>query len=171
MGRINIEIKAKYNDFERAKEILKNLGASFSAKIRQVDTYYDVQKGRLKLRQSSEEEPDCLIFYEREDIKGPKRSNLKIFDIEDACQLKEVLDAALKTKIIVDKVRELWWLDNVRIHLDEVKGLGKFIEFEVVTKTEKDIQKSTERANELMKLFEIKESDLIEKSYSDLLNR
>lgn len=169
MRNLNIEIKAKYDDLEKARSILKKLGASFSAKTRQIDTYYEVPEGRLKVRQSSEEDFDSIIFYRRENIPGPKRSDSKRFDMEDACALKEILDAALRIKATVDKIREIWWLDNVKIHLDEVKGLGIFIEFEVITKEEKDIEKSESRAKELMRAFGVKESDLIEKSYSDLL--
>ncbi len=169
MKGLNIEIKARCDNLKKARTLLKTLGASFSVRTRQIDTYYEVPQGRLKMRQSSEEDFDALIFYEREDISGPKRSNVKRFEIEDACVLKEVLDSALKVKTVVDKTREIWWLDNVKIHLDDVKWLGKFVEFEVITAAEKDIPKSRSRANELIRLFEIHESELLKKSYSDMM--
>lgn len=168
MKNLNIEIKARCRGLAIARKTAKKLGASFSVKTQQVDTYYEVPRGRLKLRESSEEKSGGLIFYDRKNISGPKISNVKRIELENARELKEVLDAALNIKIVVDKLREIWWLDNVKIHFDEVRGLGTFIEFEVITAQEADVLKSRARARELMSAFGIREGDLVDCSYSDM---
>lgn len=93
IGHINIEIKAKSADNNKIREILKSLNADFKGTDHQTDTYFNVNKGRLKLREGNIE--NHLIFYEREDKKGPKQSNVILYKSDPASSLKEILTNAL----------------------------------------------------------------------------
>ena len=57
-------------------------------------------------------------------IPGPKESNFHLVQIPDARSLKEVLTKSMGIKVVVKKKREIYYIDNVKFHIDEVEGLG-----------------------------------------------
>ena len=164
---INIEIKARCNDRERAEENLTALGAGPAGLFDQKDTYFNVEEGRLKLRLIGPDDGH-LIFYRREDIAEPTRSDYEIAFTTDPEALGLMLREVLGSWIEVKKRREVWLWENVRIHLDEVKDLGNFVELEAVT-DEKGVQESHQRVETLMRALEIRPDHLIACSYGDLL--
>lgn len=168
MTQLNIEIKAKSNNQDFVREVLKSLNAKFIGVDNQLDTYFKASFGRLKLREGNIE--NSLVHYDREDIQGPKRSNVTFYKSVDNSSLKEILTKALGILIAVDKTREIYFIENVKFHLDHVKDLGSFVEIEVIDsdgKIGKD--KLLEQCNYYLNLFKIKQEDLISNSYSDLL--
>jgi predicted adenylyl cyclase CyaB len=166
MGHINIEIKAKCANQEKLREILKSQSANFKGVDHQVDTYFTVPRGRLKLREGNIE--NYLIFYEREDKEGPKQSNVILYKTEPQSSLKEILEKSLGILAVVDKQREICFIGNVKFHLDNVKDLGIFVEIEAIdTDGSLDKEKLLEQCNHYLKLFGINESDLLTNSYSD----
>jgi len=166
MGHINIEIKAKCTDQEKIREILKSQGADYKGTDHQIDTYFKVDNGRLKLREGSIE--NYLIFYEREDKEGPKQSNVILYKTEPGSNLKELLIKSLGILAIVDKQREIYFIENVKFHLDNVQGLGTFMEIEAINTTgNTGKEKLLEQCDRYLKLFGTKNSDLLANSYSD----
>ena len=168
MKHLNIEIKAKCNDHDRIRCILKSHNADFKGIDHQIDTYFKVNNGRLKLREGNIE--NFLVFYERENKKGPKQSDFTLFKSDSNSSLKEILIKSLSVLTVVDKQREIYFIENVKFHIDTVKNLGTFIEIEAI-----DMdgifskEKLLEQCNKYLQLFEIPKSDLISVSYSDLL--
>src|SRR4051812_22964802 len=132
MAYLNIEIKATCPDPEFVRTYLKNNHAEFIGTDHQVDTYFNVKKGRLKLREGNIE--NNLIYYERNDQPGPKGSDFQLINLPDPAQLKEVLSSSLGIKIIVEKKRDIWFIGNVKFHIDELPGLGSFAEIEASNK-------------------------------------
>lgn len=168
MGHINIEIKAKSSNSNKIRQILKNKKADFKGLDHQVDTYFKVNYGRLKLREGDIE--NYLIHYQREDQEGPKQSNVTLLKSPPDSALKVILTKSLGLLVIVDKQREIYFIENVKFHIDEVKDLGSFIEIEAIDKDGligKD--KLSQQCKQYMELFSIKNADLISCSYSDLL--
>jgi len=166
MGHINIEIKAKCIDQEKVREILKSHNADYKGTDHQIDTYFKVNNGRLKLREGNIE--NYLIFYEREDKEGPKQSNVILYKSEHGSNLKELLTRSLGILAIVDKQREIYFIENVKFHLDNVQGLGTFMEIEAIDTTGNiSREKLLEQCNLYLKLFGTKDSDLLTNSYSD----
>jgi predicted adenylyl cyclase CyaB len=165
---LNIEIKARSKSHEAIREILRSQNADFRGIDHQIDTYFNVANGRLKLREGSIE--NHLIHYSRENIAGSKQSNVTLYDSDPESSLKEVLTKALGVLVVVDKKREIYFIDNVKFHIDSVEGLGTFIEIEAIA-TDGDIpkEKLQEQCDEYMKLLGIKKDDLVAVSYSDLL--
>lgn len=167
----NIEIKARVEDVERAGATAARLtGGGPGLHLRQVDTYFNVPEGRLKLREFGDGAGDAeLIFYRRPDREGPSLSRYAIATVRDASSLKAVLGDAPGIKVVVKKTRAVFLREATRIHLDEVEGLGDFIEFEVVLAEGSPESDGEAVALELMREFSIDESDLVSESYCDLL--
>jgi len=172
IGRMptNIEIKAYLRDPERTKLIARQLSGADPKEIRQEDTFFQIPEGRLKLRQFSEDAGE-LIFYRRDDIAGTKRSDYAIVSTDKPKALLAVLAQALEAKVMVLKKRLVYLVDQTRIHVDEVKGLGVFLELEVVLRDGQSSEEGHKIAKDLMRKLEVVETDLIEGSYADLQNQ
>lgn len=165
----NIEVKARVTDIKATQKRIESLAGKSSKILTQEDTFFRVPNGRLKLRIENRGGGQ-LIHYVREDMPGPKKSDYEIVQVADAEGLKKVLAASLEVRGIVKKERRLYIYRNTRIHLDQVDGLGAFIELEVV-QTVRRIEKLNPeaRAEELMRDLGIMQEDLIECAYIDLL--
>ncbi|MDD3284531.1 MAG: class IV adenylate cyclase [Patescibacteria group bacterium] len=166
MKHTNIEIKAKCINQDKIRDILKSYDAKFIGTDHQIDTYFKVSKGRLKLREGNIE--NHLIFYEREDKSGPKQSNVTFCEFQKDSGLKKVLEKSLGVLVVVDKQREIYFIDNVKFHLDTVSGLGTFVEIEAIDGDDGIVGENLlEQCNKYLEILGIKESDLLDSSYSD----
>ena len=165
---LNIEIKAKCENPEKIHEILRSRNAEFRGVDRQIDTYFKVNHGRLKLREGNIE--NHLIHYLRSNQAGPKKSEVILFKSDPKSTLKSVLETACEVLTVVDKKRSIYFIENVKFHVDDVRNLGSFVEIEAIDKNGSiGEEKLTEQCQFYMDLFEIKNEDLVEISYSDLL--
>ena len=165
---LNIEIKARCSNQDFIRNLLLDRQADFRGTDHQVDTYFQVPKGRLKLRQGSIE--NNLIHYDRPDQAGPKASEVHLYACQDGEALKATLAAALNIKVVVDKKREIYFIENVKFHLDQVEELGTFVEIEAID-SDGSIgrDKLKEQCDYYLELFKIQEEDLLQNSYSDML--
>lgn len=166
----NIEIKARCRDLNKTRDILNSNKADFKGIDHQVDTYFSSKNGRLKLREGNIE--NNLIHYERENTTGGKESKFSLYKTEKDSGLKTILEKSIGKKCVVEKDREIYFIENVKFHLDTVKGLGTFIEIEA---SDKDIDitkaKLKEQCNFYIKLLQINAKDLISNSYSNMLEQ
>lgn len=168
MGFLNIEIKARCRNQENVRIYLEKNHADFKGIDHQVDTYFKVPKGRLKLRQGKIE--NSLIHYIRTDQAGPKESRVSLYRGADLTELKDVLIQALDVLVVVDKKREIAFIGNVKFHLDIVEGLGQFVEIEAIDEDGTiGKKKLLVQCQKYLAQFGIKNEDLLEVSYSDLL--
>jgi adenylate cyclase, class 2 len=133
----------------------------------QRDTYFRVPDGRLKLR---EETPGAavLIQYDRPDAAQARESRYRLVESADPAGLKEALDAALGTLVVVDKQRHVLIWHGVRIHLDRVEGLGNFLELEAVAPAGSDLTTERDRVTQLSDALDL-EGRILHDSYSDRL--
>jgi predicted adenylyl cyclase CyaB len=164
----NIEIKARVADFESLRKAAIQLSDSGCQVISQEDTFFNCPGGRLKLRELNPQRGQ-LIYYQRQDIVGPKHSEYKIFETNDPAGLKLILETAFGIRGVVTKTRYLYLVGQTRIHLDDVVGLGKFMELEVVLRPEQTDAQGQAEAEMLMAKLGIKETDLIDSAYMDML--
>ena len=168
MDALNVEIKAKCRNISHIREILSKENARFIGLDHQIDTYFSVPNGRLKLRQGNIE--NALIHYQRDNIQGPKESQVKFYRLSKADELNDILKHALSILTVVDKQREIYFISNVKFHLDQVKGLGDFVEIEAIDDSgiysAQDLQ---QQCTGYMEKFNIQQQDLISTSYSDML--
>jgi adenylate cyclase class 2 len=165
-----IELKARVGDHKFLRKKLSALGAEHVGTFQQMDLYFKVPEGRLKLREVKDNSRAELIYYERENIAGPKSDDAFILRIQEPKDLKETLKKILTPLIVIEKVREIYRYDGTQIHLDTVKNLGKFIEFEKQTADNaKAIEKDRLILQKLMETLEIDPDNLESLSYSDLI--
>jgi adenylate cyclase, class 2 len=162
-----IEIKARVEDLAPARTFLTESGARSVGLDHQVDTYFDVRDGRMKWRAGTIEH--ALIYYRRPDQEGPKRSDAELVQDPDPA-LRTMLEEAVGILVTVDKRREIYFLDNVKVHLDQVERLGTFIEIEAIdTDGRFPVAELERQCRKLMEKLGIAETDLVDGSYSDLL--
>jgi len=164
-----VELKARVDDHEVLRKKLSALGAEYAGTFQQTDLYFRVPEGRLKLREVKNSRTSELIYYEREDVAGPKNDDAFILRVQEAEDLKTILKKILIPMTVIEKVREIYQHQGTQIHLDTVKKLGKFVEFERQTADEASMAEKDQRILEkLMKQLEIPSSNLETLSYSDL---
>ena len=193
-GMRNIELKARLEDLQAARETATRVATERVGKQHQIDTYFHCRHGRLKLREIDGTSAQ-LIWYARQDEKGPKASDYLLVPIADpevqtqaararqkdpqTCAtgaqklpreaLKAALSGALGVRVTVEKHREIFLVHNVRIHLDQVVGLGTFLEFEAVLGPTVDDAFGRSQVDDLAGRFAIRPDDLVSTSYADLM--
>jgi predicted adenylyl cyclase CyaB len=168
MTHLNIEFKAKANNMEALEEKLVSLNPQFIGEDHQKDTYYNVNTGRLKLREGNIE--NALIWYQREDVGGAKQSDILLYKHAPDEALKNILIKLHGVKIIIDKIRKIYFVENVKFHFDRVEGLGTFVEVEAIDSNgEIGIEKLKDQCNFYINFLEIKTEDFMKKSYSDMM--
>jgi len=164
----NIELKARLRAVSHARKTARRLENRGSFTEHQVDTYFVCNAGRLKLRQRSGLASQ-LIAYQRADDSDAKASEYQILEVTDDGSCKSLLQAALGILCVVDKRREVYLHENVRIHLDDVAELGYFVEFEAVLTEDVDESVGHGQVDRLREAFAISSTDLIATSYSDMI--
>jgi predicted adenylyl cyclase CyaB len=166
----NIEIKAYARDFDEIRRRAEALSDTPCDVIPQEDTFFPVEHGRLKLRVLA---PDYaqLVYYSRPDQGGPKRSDYHFTATNDPDGLKHILALAYGVRGVVRKTRYLYLAGQTRIHLDDVEGLGYFMELEVVLQAGQSDAEGQAIAEELMRRLGIREEALLEGAYVDLIEQ
>lgn len=167
MLRRNVELKVKYSDLERAARIVDSLGAEFEGMLEQTDTYFRAVGGRLKLRET-QGGPAQLIWYERSDRAEIRPSDYILTHVADPAALKETLRRSNGVLTEVRKSRELYIWENVRIHLDRVEGVGRFIEFEAVLDPGETEEEGMRKLETLCHHLRIEPEARLAESYADL---
>ncbi|XOZ34205.1 class IV adenylate cyclase [Halomonadaceae bacterium KBTZ08] len=166
----NIEIKARSNDVEFQKYIAARLADRPAELVEQEDTFFYVTWGRLKLRELGDGTGE-LIEYDRSDSFGPKQSTYSRYVTSEPHSLKTVLGTALGVRAVVKKRRMLFVAGQARIHLDEVIGLGWFVELEIVLRPEQSETEGQVVADRLMSELGVGPKDLVACSYVDLVTQ
>lgn len=163
-----IEFKAKVDDAAYYEDILLTLDPRVKGVDKQVDTYFNVDSGRLKLREGNIE--SNLIYYHRSNTAQAKLSNVQIYPHTPNSSLKQLLISVHGVKVVVSKIRRIYFIDNIKFHFDQVEGLGDFIEVEAIDDqdafSESELRKQCDKYKVL---FGIEADQLISHSYSDLL--
>ncbi len=163
----NIELKARLRDLHGARAVARSVATKLLAPQHQLDTYFHCTTGRLKLRQIDGQSAQ-LISYSRPDLSGPKASDYRLVPVANPETLKAALVAALGIRAVVEKQREIVLCHNVRIHLDDVVGLGRFIEFEAVLGPDVDDSAGRDQVDRLIEQFGLKPADLLLGSYGEM---
>ncbi|MGA2623637.1 MAG: class IV adenylate cyclase [Bacteroidota bacterium] len=162
----NLEVKARIRSVREAEQTARSINATFEGTLHQVDTYYNVPRGRLKSREINNERAE-LIFYERDEHAKHRESNYRVFPCMEISLLKEILGRSLGIRATVKKKRELFMYNSTRIHLDEVENLGSFLELE--SPVEESLDKAQEVVAFLVREFNVQDADFVLESYVDLL--
>jgi len=162
---VNLELKARFASLARARECAAACGAAAQGTLVQQDTYFRVPHGRLKLREIEGAEPE-LIFYDRPEENAERWSRFTRETVGNAPGLSVVLTDAFGVLAVVRKRRDLYLFRDARIHIDEVEGLGTFVEFEV---TGGKTAASVATMKDLRNAFGIADESVVKASYSDMV--
>ncbi len=164
----NIELKVKAPNLSKIKPVLKKIGAKYVETLKQVDTYYKCNEGRLKTREINNNNFE-LIFYRRENKKESKISDYEILKMSypHRQKYKNILNEIFGKVVVVKKERLLWIYKNTRIHLDCVEDLGNFLELETIVSD--TLSKAKKEYKEITDYLNISNFKKIASSYSDLL--
>jgi len=169
-SRVLLEVKARVEDLEFVKRKLTELNAKYVGKFQQTDTYFEVPNGRLKIREIAGYSPAQFIYYEREDVKESKKSRAFILKIDQPASFKAAIKKILKVKAIVQKTREIYEFKGTKIHLDTVKGLGRFVELEKLTEENKSPTRfDRQTLDEILEILQISPTSFEKFSYSELI--
>ena len=166
----NVEVKARVRDVACLRARAEALSGGPGQEVQQEDTFFRVPHGRLKLREQSPGQAE-LIYYERDDAQDPKPSRYLIAGTSEPAALRAVLTAALGPRGVVRKRRTLYRIGQTRLHLDQVEGLGSFLELEVVLAHGLDVAQGGATAADLMERLGLAASDLVSCAYIDLLDQ
>jgi len=166
----NVEIKARVRDFEALRQRAADLADGPVEIIEQLDTFYITPRGRLKLRVLAPDRCE-LIQYTRADDSTAKTSTYDIVRSDDPASFSRILESALPIRGVVTKTRHLYLIGQTRVHLDEVEGLGTFMELEVVLSKDQTTEYGAAIADDLMAKLGIEKEDLISGAYIDLLEQ
>src|SRR5574337_1358724 len=167
---LNIELKARCEDLGRLRERCESLGAQGQEPERQIDTYFRVSHGRLKLRESLEAGAE-LIHYVREDVAGAQESHYELYPIENPEALKAILTAALGASVVVAKRRETFVIGSIRIHLGKVQGLGGFVEPQGTVDEPGELPLVADEVQDVQRELGIDPQSLVKESYAVLVGR
>lgn len=166
----NVEIKARVDDLAEIEARARRMATAGPADLAQDDTFFGCANGRLKLRELAPDRGE-LIHYARADDPGPKVSDYRIAETTSPAPVREVLSRALGAAGRVRKRRRVYFADRTRIHLDEVEGLGSFVELEVVLRDGESVEDGTDVALRIMEELGIPRDQLVAGAYVDLLKK
>jgi predicted adenylyl cyclase CyaB len=166
----NVEIKARIeaDQFETLRRLSSEIATDGPIKLVQTDTFFQSLNGRLKLREFGDGSAE-IIYYERPDCKGPKTSSYIRSSCPSPATLKEALAGSNGVLGVVKKDREVYFVNQTRVHLDRVDGLGTFLELEVVLEEGESAELGEAIAQEIMNQLDVDQSQLVSGAYFDLL--
>jgi homotetrameric cytidine deaminase len=168
----NVELKARDPEPERTLRAALGLGATDHGVLHQRDTYFASREGRLKLREETAADGTTraqLIAYARPDEAAARTSAYHLVDVPDPAATAAALDASLGMSVVVDKRRRLLTDGAVRIHLDQVEGLGHYIELEAVAPPESDLTEEHAHVARLREALGLTEDLVTARGYAALL--
>jgi predicted adenylyl cyclase CyaB len=164
----NIEVKLRVADLAPIRAAALAGGARRQGVESQTDRYYELAGGRrVKLRTRDGGTAE-LIRYDRPETEGVRPSDYEITPVRDA-EAEVCLVPKSHPVAVVRKRREVLVLDNVRIHLDDVEGLGTFLELEAMVDPDHDDDVCRRRIADLLATLELAGADPIRASYGDLV--
>ncbi|HTR81757.1 MAG TPA: class IV adenylate cyclase [Bacteroidota bacterium] len=163
---LNLELKVRIDSPSTFVKALRKI-ADYKGVLHQTDTYFELNAGRLKLRQFLKGKAE-LIYYKRSEGRGPRWSNYTRIELKDGRELRGILTRIMGIKIVVKKKRMLFlYKSAARVHVDSVNRLGNFVEIESMST--KGRAKAKLIFHELVKALNIDKAQTIRGSYSDLM--
>ena len=164
----NIEFKARVDELTPYENKLLAFEPDFKGTDHQVDTYFNVPHGRLKLREGNIEH--ALIQYDRADEASSKQSNVVLYKHQPDPALKAILINQFGIKAVVDKSRRIYFIGNVKFHFDTVEELGHFVEVEAISEGDEfPLSKLQEQCDHYQALLGIEQSQLLSASYGEMI--
>jgi len=146
--QIETEVKIKCPDYKSIEKKVKKLGAKYLGIKQQIDIYYSPEKGpkfvyphpyKFRLRFNKNKNETRLEFHKSISELAAKEYEV---DVSDFITMKKILEF-LKFRInaTIDKKRIEYKYKKFNITFDIVKGLGNFMEIELIGGNSKENEK------------------------------
>ncbi len=167
----NVEIKVRLQYLNETRSRARALGAVPTSTDEQTDVYYAVNSSgaeRIKLRTVPGKDPE-LIRYHRSEDSSVRTSDYTLIRGAEAMREAREYERKAAPEVVVRKSREILLLENVRIHLDQVDGLGCFLELEAVVDSTHDPATCRQQVADLIVSLSLPREGMVAASYSDLL--
>lgn len=164
----NVEVKLKVEDLQRLGDQVRVAGARPVTTLWQRDTYFQVPRGRLKLREETDL-PATLIWYDRANEAASRLCRYHLMQVPEPARVKEAFREAFGVRVVVSKSRELLLYENVRVHLDRVEDLGEFLELEAVLAPDEPETAGQAIVRRLLDALGLANAPVLTHSYADLL--
>lgn len=162
----NLELKFRCADLEVMRQRAEALGAEDAGTLYQHDVFFPASHGRLKLRDFGNGQGE-LIAYRRPDAVEARGSDYLLAAAPDPRSLRETLEFALGCAGEVKKRRRLFLWRQTRIHLDEVEGLGSFVELETVMNGQSEAD-ARQELEQVVAALALEPADCVATAYVDL---
>lgn len=171
---IETEVKVKIRNLAKLKNQLKKHNAKYLGVTHHLDTYFLVKPAKfryqrgypiIRIRQDLIRKKSFLELHKVVDLYRAEEHEVAI---SDAISAKAILiRLGYQLSAVIDKKREKYQLGQINIDLDTVKGLGRFMEVEVMN------QKKNEGVKiiyDFLSQLEINKEDIIpDLRYLDML--
>ena len=167
---LEIEVKAQCDDPRSIEIKLKDINAKFEKVIKQKDIYFshpskdfaDTDEA-LRLRHEND---SWTLHYKGPKIDGETKTREELgLDITDPDTLINILNKlGFNESAVVEKIRTVYRLDNVEIAIDNVVGIGNFVELEI---QDEDLESAKECIFSLLNKLGLRKT--IRSSYLELL--
>ncbi len=171
---IETEVKVKIRDLATLKNQLKKLKAKHIGVSHQLDTYFLVKpvkyrydKGYpiIRVRQDLIKKKSFLELHKVIDLYRAEEYEVAIADVISAKAI--LVKLGYQFSAVIDKKRERYQLGQINIDLDTVKGLGQFMEVEVMNRKKNE---SIKKIYDLLSQLGIQNQDIIpDLRYLDML--
>ncbi|MFD2245157.1 class IV adenylate cyclase [Pontibacter ruber] len=165
---LDITIKARCYNPAKVESILLEHGAQYVGLDVQTDTYYEADYGKLKHRQGNIE--NVLIHYNRKSGGGTKQTEVLLYLKHPGAETINQICGSQKVLAQVKKLRKIFFIGNVKFHIDYLEELGHFVEIEAI-----DLDGSlgldmlNQQCHYYKELLQIEEDDLVTSAYTDLI--
>ncbi|MFB6081985.1 MAG: class IV adenylate cyclase [Halanaeroarchaeum sp.] len=177
MYEVEVKVRA---DHDRVRAALAASDASLLGTVRQVDTYYDAPHRdfaatdeALRIRREVTEgvETTTVVTYKGPLVEAESKTREEIETPIDSVEEVDAILSALGFEVAstVEKERERWSLEDYHVTLDDVAGLGEFVEVEATAEAEADIVSVREGALDLLRSLGLDPDAQIGTSYLGLL--
>lgn len=171
-----VEVKARLRDRATVKQRLTDLGCVFTEPVTQDDRIFIVAGRELASTRTGDnvlrirQQGNRTIFTLKQQQLNELDCIEKETDVSNSQQLQDIITLlGYEEAMSVRKTRQSTTYDGLTICLDEVVGLGSFIEVEKITDQDAGIVQ-----NELLDFLEtlgVKREDRVEQGYDRLMDR
>ncbi|MGP8323574.1 MAG: class IV adenylate cyclase [Methanosarcinaceae archaeon] len=172
---IEVETKLKIDCIEHIEERIKGLVGDYKGEKIEIDLYFDhpdthIFDGGCALRVRDSDGKYRLTY------KGPKKDDVTTsreeieIGIESASEMIKILGELGFYEIgKVKKLRKTYLLEDLVITLDDVMGLGEFIEVEGKASNDREFKEKKDEIFKLLKKLGLSTDEISKRSYIEML--
>ncbi|CAD5215413.1 unnamed protein product [Bursaphelenchus xylophilus] len=165
---VTLSIKASVSDLEAMESKIFAFTESIGHLATQQDTYFNVPYGQLKLRKTYPNKEQGELISAKSISHIPHLVETRATRIHEASALKKTLELCISELGTIKKKRRVYVKDNVRINLDDVEGLGVYVDVEIKKDATNDVEK---QAVEVKKALGITDDMIVTSNYLELYRK